>query len=587
MAKPRWINCAATAAICATCTDMSDTRPLSANERIKAGSNLLRGTIAEGLTIPETGGIADDDQQLTKFHGIYLQDDRDLRAERGRQRMEKAFIFMARMRVPSGILSPVQYLAADKMARERGNGTLRFTTRQTIQFHGILKSNLRPLIQGLHTEMMDTIAACGDVNRNVCASVDPWHRAGHATVTRLASDIATHLLPHSRAWHEIWIGEERVAGGVEEDEPIYGRTYMPRKFKIGVAHPPHNDVDAFANDLSFVAIEKRGKIIGYDVIAGGGMGMTHGEPETYPRAGTVIGFCKPEHAVEVAEKVVTMQRDHGDRSNRKQARLKYTIDRMGLDTFVAGLNERLSVKLEKPRGFTFTSTGDRLGWAEDETHQHHVTLYIENGRVAGKQRDGLREIASLNIGRFIITANQNLVIADIPAKQKSKIVALLRDYELDRQPGGLRRNAVACVALPTCGLALAESERYLPSLLTLLEAELDAVGLAEDEITIRMTGCPNGCARPYMSEIGLVGRSPGLYNLYLGGAHDGSRLSKLHARDVNGDAIVAALKPVFAAYATDRTGNESFGDFVIRAGIVARTVAGLDFHENLAPALRS
>ena len=586
MARRHWTSCAATAAICGMSIEMTD-RPLSANERIKENSRFLRGTIAEGLIIPETGAIADDDQQLTKFHGIYLQDDRDLRAERGRQRMEKAFIFMARMRVPSGILTPVQYLAADRMARERGNGTLRFTTRQTIQFHGIIKSNLRPLIQGLHTEMLDTIAACGDVNRNVCASVDPWRRAGHAAVSKLAGDIATHLLPRSRAWHEIWIGEERVAGGVEEDEPIYGRTYMPRKFKIGVALPPHNDVDVFAQDLSFVAIEQRRKIVGYDVVVGGGMGMTHGEPETYPRAGNVIGFCKPEHAIAVAEAVVTMQRDHGDRSNRKQARLKYTIDRMGLDTFVAGLNQRLAVKLQPAKGFSFTSTGDRLGWAEDETGQHHVTLFIENGRVAGQARDGLREIAALNIGRFIITPNQNLVLADIPGGQKAKIAALLHEYGLDRQVGGLRRNAIACVALPTCGLALAESERYLPSLVTRLEAELETCGLADADITIRMTGCPNGCARPYMSEIGLVGRSPGLYNLYLGGAHDGSRLSKLHGRDVDNEAIVATLRPVFAAYATDRKQNETFGDFVIRAGIVARTVAGLDFHENLAPALRT
>ena len=297
-------------------TDRPISAPLAPNERIKETSNFLRGTIAEGLTVPQTGAIADDDQQLTKFHGIYLQDDRDLRAERGKQRMEKAFIFMARMRVPSGILTPAQYLAADRMARERGNGTLRLTTRQTIQFHGIIKSNLRPLIQGLYTEMLDTIAACGDVNRNVCASVDPWRRAGHAAVTKLAGEIATHLLPRSRAWHEIWIGEERVAGGEEEAEPIYGRTYMPRKFKIGVALPPHNDIDVFAQDLSFVAIERRGKITGYDVIVGGGMGMTHGEPETYPRNGDVIGFCKPEHAIAVAEAVVTMQRDHGDRSIR-------------------------------------------------------------------------------------------------------------------------------------------------------------------------------------------------------------------------------------------------------------------------------
>jgi sulfite reductase (NADPH) hemoprotein beta-component len=323
------------------------------------------------------------------------------------------------------------------------------------------------------------------------------------------------------------------------------------------------------------------------VIAGGGMGMTHGEPETYPRAGSVIGFCAPEQATAVAEAVVTMQRDHGDRSNRKQARLKYTIDRMGLDAFVAGVNQRLTVKLQPAKGFSFVSTGDRMGWAEDETGLHHVTLFIENGRVSGEAGDGLREIAALGVGRFILTPNQNLVIADIPAKQKRKIAALLKQYGLDRTVGGLRRNAMACVALPTCGLALAEAERYLPSLVTRLEAELDTAGLADDDITIRMTGCPNGCARPYMAEIGLVGRSPGLYNLYLGGAHDGSRLSKLHARDVDGDAIVASLRPVFASYATDRKPNETFGDFVIRAGIVARTAAGLDFHENLSPALRN
>ena len=563
-------------------------RPLSANERIKENSQFLRGTIAEGLTIPQTGAIADDDQQLTKFHGIYLQDDRDLRAERGKQRMEKAFIFMARMRVPGGILTPAQYLAADRMARERGNGTLRLTTRQTIQFHGIIKSNLRPLIQGLHTEMLDTIAACGDVNRNVCASVVPWRRAGHAAVSQLAGEIATHLLPRSRAWHEIWIGEERVAGGVEEDEPIYGRTYMPRKFKIGVALPPHNDVDVFAQDLSFVAIEQGGTIIGYDVIVGGGMGMTHGEPETYPRAGNVIGFCEPEHAVAVAEAVVTMQRDHGDRSNRKQARLKYTIDRMGLDAFVAGVNQRLVETLRPAKGFSFTSTGDRLGWAEDETGLHHVTWFIENGRIAGRARDGLREIASLASGPVHHHGESKPGAGGCCRRRiKTGSPRCRGNMNWIVRRVGLRRNAVACVALPTCGLALAESERYLPSLLTRLEAELETVGLGDDDITIRMTGCPNGCARPYMSEIGLVGRSPGLYNLYLGGAHDGARLSKLHARDVDGDGIVAALRPVFAAYATDRHRNELLGDFVIRAGIVARTVAGLDFHENLAPALRN
>ena len=567
------------------------TAPLSANEHIKQNSNFLRGTIADGLTRVETGAIADDDQQLTKFHGIYLQDDRDLRAERGKQKMEKAFIFMARMRIPAGILTPAQYLAAEQVALDRGNGTLRLTTRQTIQFHGIIKSNLRPAIQEMHEAMLDSIAACGDVNRNVIASVTPWRRNGHDAVTQLAEDIATHLLPKSRAWHEIWIGEERVAGGVEEDDPIYGRTYLPRKFKIGVALPPSNDVDVFAQDLSFIAIEQRGRVIGYNVVVGGGMGMTHGEPETYPRNGDVIGFCKAADAVDVAEKIVTVQRDLGNRSNRKQARLKYTIDRIGLDAFVAELNARLAVKLEPARPYSFATSGDTPGWMDGEKGICHYVLRVENGRIHDlpnrRLLSGLHAIAALGIGRFIITANQNLVLADIPTDRRAEVAALLAEYGLDSSFGGLRRNAVACVALPTCGLALAESERYLPDLVTRLEGELARNGLAETDITIRMTGCPNGCARPYMSEIGLVGRSPGLYNLYLGGAHDASRLSKLFKRDVDDDAIVAALAPLFAAYATDRQTNEHFGDWVIRAGIVQRTVTGLDFHANLSPELRS
>ena len=324
---------------------MSADRPPSPNEAIKSNSQFLRGTIADGLTRVETGSLSDDDQQLTKFHGIYVQDDRDLRAERGRKKMEKAFIFMARLRVPGGVLTPQQWLAAERVARERGNATLRLTTRQTIQFHGIIKSNLRHAIRGLNDAMLDTIAACGDVNRNVIARVNPWQSRAHAEVAGLAQAIGAHLLPKSRAWHEIWIDGEKITGGEEEDEPIYGRTYMPRKFKIAVALPPHNDVDVFAHDLGFIAIEEAGRIVGYNVVVGGGMGMTHGEPDTFPRTGDVIGFCSPDQAVDVAEKVVTVQRDFGDRSDRKHARLKYTIERMGLDAFRAELEQRLGHKL--------------------------------------------------------------------------------------------------------------------------------------------------------------------------------------------------------------------------------------------------
>ena len=558
----------------------------SPNEAIKANSRFLRGTIADGLTRVETGALSDDDQQLTKFHGIYVQDDRDLRAERGRKKMEKAFIFMARMRVPGGVLTPAQWLSAEKIARERGNGTLRLTTRQTIQFHGIIKSNLRLAIQGLNDAMLDTIAACGDVNRNVIARVNPWQSRSHSEVYGLAEAIGTHLLPKSRAWHEIWIDGEQLPGAEEEDEPIYGRTYMPRKFKIAVALPPNNDVDVFAHDLGFIAIEEGGAIVGYNVVVGGGMGMTHGEPDTFPRTGDVVGFCTPDQAVNVAEKVVTVQRDFGNRSDRKHARLKYTIERIGLAEFHTELERRLGYALAPARDFAFTGNGDRLGWAEGDDGGWHLTLFIENGRVRdhGDRQllSGLHAIAELGIGRFILTPNQNLVIADVPASRRGEVDALVREYGLDAPQSGLRRNALACVALPTCGLALAESERYLPGLISRLEEELDRVGLAQDDITIRMTGCPNGCARPYLAEIGLVGRSPGVYNLYLGGAFDGTRMNKLYRKDVDNDAIVASLSPLFRDYAEHRSGDERFGDYAVRAGHIRPTISGRTFHEDVA-----
>jgi sulfite reductase (NADPH) hemoprotein beta-component len=582
------MRCVAKEGTCAMSTEAP--RP-SPNEAIKENSRFLRGTIAEGLQRVETGALSDDDQQLTKFHGIYVQDDRDLRAERGQKKMEKAFIFMARMRVPGGVLTPRQWLAAETIARERGNGTLRLTTRQTIQFHGIIKSNLRLAIQAMNDAMLDTIAACGDVNRNVIATANPWEGRAHGEIAELAQAIGTHLLPRSRAWHEIWIDGEKLSGGEEEDEPIYGRTYMPRKFKIAVALPPHNDVDVFAHDLGFIAIEEDGRIVGYNLVIGGGMGMTHGEPDTFPRTGDVIGFCTPDRVLDVAEKVVTVQRDFGDRSDRKHARLKYTIERIGLPQFIEELERRLGSRLSRARAFAFTDNGDRIGWTEGDTGTWHYTLFVENGRVrdvaAHRLLSGLHAIAELDIGRFIITPNQNLVLADIPAARRSVVAALLDEHGLGAPISGLRRNSLACVALPTCGLALAESERYLPSLLTRLEDELERTGLTQDDITIRMTGCPNGCARPYLSEIALVGRAPGLYNLYLGGAFDGTRLNKLYRKDVDDDAIVEALAPLLSEYAERRSDGERFGDYVIRAAHVRATTAGNTFHTDLAPDLRS
>jgi len=558
---------------------------LSRNETIKAESRLLRGTIAAGLDDAVTGALAEDDTQLTKFHGIYQQDDRDLRPERMKKRMEKAFSFMARLRVPGGVLTPAQWLAMDRMARERANGTLRLTTRQTIQFHGIIKSNLRPAIQAIHAAMLDTVAACGDVNRNVICTPNPARGPVHDEALAMARAISAHLLPKSRAWHEIFIDGAPVAGGEEEDEPILGRTYLPRKFKIAIAIPPINDVDAFAHELGLIAIEKHGHIVGYNVVVGGGMGMTHGEPDTFPRTGDLIGFCTPDQVLALAEQVVTVQRDWGDRSDRKHARLKYTIERHGLAAFVAELERRLGFSLAPARDYAFTRSGDLSGWQEGADGRWHFGLFVENGRVAdltGRALlSGLRAIAEAHDGRIILTPNQHVLIADIAPGRKDSIAALLSVHGLDRAPSALRRNAMACVALPTCGLALAESERYLPNLIDALEDAAAGSGLADDEITIRMTGCPNGCARPYLAEIGLVGVRPGIYNLYLGGAFDGSRLSKLYRREIGHEAILAALRPLFAAYAAGRAPGEHFADYAIRAGIIAPTNAGNRFHEDL------
>ena len=559
---------------------------LSRNERIKEASQYLRGTLAEGLAEEITGAITEDDQQLVKFHGMYLQDDRDLRAERRRKKMEAAFAFMIRVRIPGGVLTPSQYIALDEVGRLYAGNTMRITTRQTIQIHGVIKSNLKATMARIDAALLTTIAACGDVNRNVICNPNPHQSPAHAAALETARALSDHLLPRTPAYREIWLEGEKIAGGEDEVvEPIYGATYLPRKFKIAVAVPPSNDVDVFAHDLGYIAIvNAEGEFAGYNVTVGGGMGMTHGEPQTYPRTADVVGFCHPSEAVAIGEAVVTVQRDWGDRSNRKHARLKYTIEERGLDAFRAEVERRSGVKLDSPKPFAFTSTGDRYGWSEGENGRSHLTLFIENGRVKDLPSaaicTGLRRIADSHDGDIRLTPNQNVIIANVAPEKRAQIEALVAEHGLTSQASALRRNAMACVALPTCGLALAESERYLPSLVTALEERLAANGLTADEITIRMTGCPNGCARPYLAEIGLVGKGPGRYNLYLGAAFDGSRLSKLYAEDLDHAGIVARLGPLFEAYATERRSGERFGDFVIRAGFVAPTTNGADFHAN-------
>jgi sulfite reductase (NADPH) hemoprotein beta-component len=563
------------------------TDELSRNERIKEASNYLRGTLADGLREEITGAIIEDDAQLVKFHGMYLQDDRDLRPERTRKKMEKAFSFMIRVRIPGGVLSPRQWLALDEVARVYGNGTMRLTTRQTVQLHGVIKSNLKATLKTIDEVLLNSIAACGDINRNVMCNVLPEQSRAHAAAIDMARTISDDLLPHTPAYREIWLDGERIAGGEEEVvEPIYGKTYLPRKFKIVVAVPPSNDVDVFAHDLGYIAIvDGAGDVVGWNVTVGGGMGMTHGEPDTYPRTADIIGFCQTTDAVKIAEAVVTVQRDWGDRKNRKHARLKYTIEDRGLDNFRAEVKKRSGVKLARAKSYTFTSTGDRYGWTEGADGRGHLTLFVQNGRVHdlddASQQTALRTIAQVHYGDFRITPNQNLVIANVPTSQQAEIERIAREAGLLAPWSGLRRNSMACVALPTCGLALAESERYLPELVDALDQKLAAHGLSADDIVIRMTGCPNGCARPYLAEIGLVGKGPGRYNLYLGAAFDGSRMNKLYAEDLDHAGIVAALDPLFAAYAKERQKGERFGDYAIRSGAIAASGNGTDFHANV------
>ncbi|ASA96124.1 assimilatory sulfite reductase (NADPH) hemoprotein subunit [Anoxybacillus flavithermus] len=560
--------------------------PPSDVERIKKESNYLRGTLKETMEDRITAGIPEDDNRLMKFHGSYLQDDRDLRAERQKQKLEPAYQFMIRVRTPGGVATPEQWLVMDELARKYANGTLKLTTRQAFQFHGVLKWNMKKTLQAINDALLTTLAACGDVNRNVMCNPNPYQSEVHAEVYEWAKRLSDHLLPQTRAYYEIWLDEEKVAGTPEvEQEPIYGALYLPRKFKIGIAVPPSNDVDVFSQDLGFIAIVEQGKLVGFNVAIGGGMGMTHGDRTTYPQLAKVIGFCKPEQVIDVAEKVVTIQRDYGNRSVRKHARFKYTIDRLGLEAVKAELENRLGWKLEEARPYHFEHNGDRYGWVEGVNGTWHFTLFVEGGRV--KDTDdyplmtGLREIAKVHTGDFRLTANQNLVIANVPSEKKEEIDTLIKQYKLTdgKHYSALRRNSLACVALPTCGLAMAEAERYLPKLLDKIEEIVEENGLRDEEITIRMTGCPNGCARHVLGEIAFIGKSVGKYNMYLGAAFDGSRLGKLYRENIGEKEILSELRTLFSRYAKERLPGERFGDFVIRAGIVKETTDGMNFHD--------
>lgn len=555
-------------------------------ERIKKESDYLRGTLKEVMLDRISAGIPDDDNRLMKHHGSYLQDDRDLRNERQKQKLEPAYQFMLRVRMPGGVSTPEQWLVMDDLSQKYGNGTLKLTTRETFQMHGILKWNMKKTIQTIHSALLDTIAACGDVNRNVMCASNPYQSEIHSEVYEWSKKLSDDLLPRTRAYHEIWLDEERVAGTPEEEvEPMYGPLYLPRKFKIGIAVPPSNDIDVFSQDLGFIAIVEDGKLIGFNVAIGGGMGMTHGDTATYPQLAKVIGFCRPEQMYDVAEKTITIQRDYGNRSVRKNARFKYTVDRLGLENVKEELENRLGWSLEEAKPYHFDHNGDRYGWVEGIEDKWHFTLFVEGGRITDyddyKLMTGLREIAKVHTGEFRLTANRNLMIANVSSDKKEEISALIEQYGLTdgKHYSALRRSSMACVALPTCGLAMAEAERYLPTLLDKIEEIIDENGLRDQEITIRMTGCPNGCARHALGEIGFIGKAPGKYNMYLGAAFDGSRLSKMYRENIGEADILSELRILLSRYAKEREEGEHFGDFVIRAGIIKATTDGTNFHD--------
>lgn len=538
-------------------------------EGIKAASNYLRGTLHESLLDGATGTMAEDDTQVSKFHGIYQQDDRDVRANRRRQKLEPDHSFMVRARVPAGVCTPAQWLALDAIATTWANHSLRLTTRQAFQFHGVLKRNLKASIQAINHALMDTIAACGDVNRNVMCTSLPELSKLHAEVYRVAASVSEHLTPNTRAYHEIWLDQTKVVGS-NDSEPIYGDLYLPRKFKIAFAIPPHNDVDVLAHDLGFIATEKAGELTGFTITVGGGMGVTHGDPNTYPMLATALGWCRPEQVNAISEAIVTIQRDFGDRTNRKHARFKYTLEDRGLTWLREELERRLEFRIEPAQPFVFSQNGDHFGWQQADNGAWHLLLFTENGRLAdterAKQLTGMREIARIHNGDFRLTPNQNVVIANVEAAQKPAIDALVARHGLDgyKRLSRLRLHSLACVALPTCGQAMAEAERYLPSLIGAIEKSLAQHHLLEQAITIRMTGCPNGCARPYLAEIGLVGKAPGRFNLHLGAAFDGTRLNRMIAENANEKEILTLLNQLFEEYGANRHKGEFFGDYFVR-----------------------
>ncbi|MFP5436358.1 MAG: NADPH-dependent assimilatory sulfite reductase hemoprotein subunit [Bacteroidia bacterium] len=542
---------------------MSD--KLSAVEKIKTASDGLRGTLKESLEDNHTGNIRPDDQVLVKFHGMYVQDDRDRRAERAEKKLDKLYSFMIRLRIPGGAITAEQWTALHEISEQYGTGTLKITTRQTVQLHGLLKHQLRPTIQAFNTAKLDSIAACGDVNRNVIVSSHPQLSPIHEQVYAYADKISQLLLPKTQAYYEVFIDGEKIYERSVEADPLYQDRYLPRKFKIGIAIPPSNDVDVYTNDIGLIAIIENDALKGFNILAGGGMATTHGNPNTYSRLGSLLGFTdKEEDTLKAVYEILTIQRDFGNREDRKFSRLKYTIDKLTVEGFKQELENRIGFRMQDARPYTFTERSDRYGWLQGHDGKWYYTLFVEHGVIKPYQKTFLAELALLGISNFIFTANQNLMVGEISAEDKDTITALLAKHEIEVETSGLRRNSMACVALPTCPLALAEAQRYLPELVTKLEPLLERHNLLNDDIVIRMTGCPNGCGRPYVAEIGFVGTAPGQYNLMVGGDRFGERLNQLYKEKLDETQILQEADLLFERFVAGRSIGETFGDYTHR-----------------------
>ncbi len=562
---------------------MSDKHPgplvvegkLTDAERLKKQSNYLRGTILDDLDDGLTGGFTGDNFLLIRFHGMYQQDDRDIRAERAEQKLEPRHAMMLRCRLPGGIITPEQWLAIDKFATDKTiYGSIRLTNRQTFQFHGILKKNVKPTHQMLHEVGLDALATANDVNRNVLCTSNPVESELHQEAYEWAKKLSEHLLPRTRAYAEIWWDQEKVA--TTDEEPILGETYLPRKFKTTVVIPPHNDVDLHANDLNFVAVAEKGRLVGFNLLVGGGLSIEHGNKATYARTASEFGYLPVEKILDVAEAVVTTQRDWGNRTDRKNAKTKYTLERVGVETFKAEVEKRAGLTFEPTRPYEFTTRGDRIGWIKGIDNKWHLTLFIENGRLLdypGRPlKRGIAEIAKIHQGDFRLTANQNLIVAGVPESEKEAIEAIARAHGLMENVSAQRENSMACVAFPTCPLAMAEAERFLPSFVTKVEEIMHGHGVGEEHIVLRVTGCPNGCGRAMLAELGLVGKAPGRYNLHIGGNRIGTRIPRMYRENITESEILANIDELVGRWAKERQGEEGFGDFVIRAGIVKPVV---------------